>query len=191
MANDIIALDSLKKEAVRVYPNIVVVFPQTSQEEILNISDLAPKFNGCYATNNSTVCFVSENEVFAIPDTRLVIRSLRSAGFCEKHFYVPFSNWDYPKHERAKWECLQEKARASYEDDFIEDCISYCDKNNIGTLRDETLQNCFEMPTTGVPVKHLYFEDCYYPIINSLCFILQKSDHILIICYWNIINNDI
>ena len=178
MANDIMAMDSLKEEAIRVYPGIAVVFPQTAQEETLNISDLAPKFNGCYAVNNSTVCFVSENEIFAIPQTRLVIRSLHSAGFRQEHFYVPFSNWDYPKREQAKWKYLQEKARASYEDDFAEDCISYCDKHNIGTLSDETLQNCFEMPNSGVPVKRLYFEDCYFPVINSTCFDSVAADHI-------------
>lgn len=177
MANNIIsAMDSLKEGAVRVYSGMITVFPQFSQEEVLNISELAPKFNGCYATNNSTVCFVSDNEVFVTPYTRIAMRSLRSAGFCEKYFYVPFSNGDYPKSEQIKWESLREKARQSYAGDFVEDCISYCDEHHIGTISDETLRNCFEMPSTGVKVKRLYFEDCYYPIINSTCFDCIAAD---------------
>ena len=70
MANNIIAMDSLKEGAVRVYSGMITVFPQLAKEEVLNVSELTPKFNGCYATNNSTVCFVSDNEVFVTPNTR-------------------------------------------------------------------------------------------------------------------------
>ena len=63
-------------------------------------------------------------------------------------------------------------------EDFVEDCASYCDEHYIGTISDETLRNCFEMPATGVKVKHLYFEDCYYPIINSNCFDSETVNHI-------------
>jgi len=176
--NNIISKDSLKEEAVRIYTGMVVVFPQFSQEEVLNVSELAPKFNGCYAMNNSTVCFVTDNEIFVTPYTRIVMRSLRSAGFRQEYFYVPFSNWDYPKSKQFRWNSLREKARQSYEEDFTEDCVSYCDEHRIGTIREETLRNCFEMPSTGVRVKHLYFENCYYPIINSSCFDCVAIDNI-------------
>lgn len=178
MANNIITLDSLKEGAVRVYNGMIAVFPQLLQEKTLNISELISKFNGCYSTKNSTVCFVSDNEVFVTPYTRLVLRSLYFAGFHRECFFVPFSNGDYPKNEQVKWNSLREKAHQSYAEDFVEDCTSYCDKNHIGTLSDETLRNCFEIPTTGVKVKHLYFEDCYYPIINSTCFDCTAVDYI-------------
>ncbi len=179
MANDnIITIDSMKEEAVRVYNGMIDVFPQFSQEEALDISELVPKFNGCYATNNSTVCFVSDNKVFVTPYTRIIIRSLRSAGFREKDFCVPFSNGDYPQSKQIKWNSLREKARQSYAEDFVEDCVSYCDEHHIGTISDETLQNCFEMPATGVKVKHFYFEACYYPIINSTYFDCIAADSI-------------
>ena len=168
MANkNIITMDLVKKGAVRVYNGMITVFPQFSQEETLNISELTPKFNGCYAMNNSTVCFVFENEVFVTPYTRITVRSLKAAGFDEKYFYVPFSNGDYPKSKQLEWNTLREKARKSYADDFVEDCVSYCDENHIGVISEETLRNCFEMPATGVKVKHILFEDWYYPIINS------------------------
>lgn len=179
MAKKIVTLEKIKKNgAVRVYNGMTTVFPQFSQEETLNISELAPKFNGCYATNNSTVCFISDNEIFATPYTRVVRRALDNAGFVEKFFYVPFSNGDYPKAEQFKWNSLREKARQSYAEDFVEDCAFYCDEHHIGTISDETLRNCFEIPSTGVKVKHLYFEDCYYPIINSTCFDCTAIDHI-------------
>lgn len=97
------------------------------------------------------------------------MRSLRSAGFCEKYFYVPFSNGDYPKAEQFKWNAIREKARQSYKEDFVSDCEAYCDERHIGTISEETLDNCFEMPENGVRVKHLYFEDTYYPIMNQSC----------------------
>lgn len=165
--NNIIAMDYLKEVAVRVHSGIIVVFPQFAQEETLDISELVPKFNGCYATNNSTVCFVYDNEVFVTPYTRSIMSSLRSAGFCKKYFYVPFSNGDYPKSEQFKWNALREKARQSYKEDFVSDCETYCDERHIGAIREETLANCFEMPESGVRVKHLYFEDTYYPIMNQ------------------------
>ena len=159
----------LINDSIRVTPEMIAVYPQFSQEEALNLSELAPKFNGCYATNNSTVCFVSENEIFVTPYTRATMRTLRSAGFCEKYFYVPFSNGDYPKSEQFKWNALRENARQSYEEDFVADCNRYCDEHGFGEISEETLQRCFKMPSTGVHVKHLYFEDFYYPIINNLC----------------------
>lgn len=168
MANNNI-IDSLKEGAIRVYTGMIAVFPQTSKEETLNISELAPKFNGCYATNNSTVCFISENEIYVTPYTRATMHSLLSAGFRQDHFYVPFSNWDYPKYEQVKWESLRKKAHQSYEEDFVDDCTKFCDEHNIGVISDETLQNCFKMPNEGVEVKHPYFKTRYYPVINNQC----------------------
>jgi hypothetical protein len=158
----------LKKESVRIRNGMIAVFPQLSMmENIIEISELVPKFNGCYASNNSTVCYVSENEVFVTPYTRKVMSALESAGFKKEHFYVLFSNGDYPKFEKNIWNELRLKARKSYEEDFAEDCIAYCDSHNIGTISEDFLGNCFEMPMTGVKVKHLYFEDCYYPVVTS------------------------
>lgn len=169
MANNIIAMDSLKEGAVWVHSGMITVFPQLAKEEVLNVSELTPKFNGCYATNNSTVCFVSDNEVFVTPNTRSIISSLCSAGFRKEYFYVPFSNGDYPKSEQFKWNALRENARQSYKADFFSDCEAYCDERHIGAISEETLANCFEMPENGVRVKHFYFEDTYYPIMNQYC----------------------
>lgn len=176
--NNIIAMDSLKEGAVKVYDGMIAVYPQFAKESTLDISELTPKFNGCYAMNNSTVCFVSDDEVFVTPYTRLAIRSLDAAGFTQNCFYVPFSNGDYPKSEQFKWDSLWEKACKYHEEEFVEDCISYCDEHHIGTISDEILGNCFEMPATGVKVKHFYYESCYYPIINNDCLDCIAAENI-------------
>lgn len=171
------SMESLKKEgSIRVYTGMTVVFPHYSKEETLNICELAPKFNGCYAMNNSTVCFVCENEVFVTPYTRAALRTLRSADFREDYFYVPFSNGDYPKSEQLKWYSLRRIVIQCQAEDFIEDCNAYCDSHHIGTISDDTLKNCFEIPSAGVKVKHLNFENFYYPIIKSGIFDCTTGD---------------
>lgn len=184
MANKINAMDSLKEGTVRVYTGMIAVWPQFSKEEAINVSELAPKFNGCFSTNNSTVAFVHENEIFVTPYTRFVMRTLRSEGFRETYFYVPFSNGDYPKSEQLKWNSLRESARQSYKADFISDCEAYCDERHIGSISEETLKNCFELPETGVQVKHLYFENVYYPVMNQSCLDC-RCDNLGHFCYNN------
>ena len=177
MANTI-TMETLKKDSVRIYPGMVAVFPQFNQEETLKLMELAPKFNGRYATNNSTVCYVDNGEIFATPYTRSAMSTLCNAGFSRSEFYVPFSNGDYPKSEQYQWNALREKARKSYEEDFISDCNKFCDEHHIGCISEETLKNCFQMPVSGVQVKHLYFEDCYYPVITSTCLDCVAIDRI-------------
>lgn len=183
--NTTITMDSLKEDSVQVYDGMIAVYPQSGQEEPINVWKLYPKFNGCYAVNNSTVCFVSDKEVFVTPCTRHTVRTLRSAGFREEHFYVPFSNWDYPKNEMDRWIYLCNKARKIHEEAFVEDCIHFCDEHNIGTISEKTLQNCFEMPSTGVKVIHFYYEDWYYPIIKTTCFDSIASNYIGRFCVNN------
>lgn len=171
------AMDFLKKEgSVQVYPGMIVVYP-FNQRRGLNLSDMAPKFNGCYATNNSTVCFIAENKIWVTPITRDVIRCLLEAGFTKEYFYVPFSNGDYPLTEKFKWELLVSKARASHAKEFHEDCAKYCDEHNIGSINLITLENCFKMPHSGVSVKHLYFQTTYFPIAHD-CFDCTVADSI-------------
>ncbi len=50
---------------------------------------------------------------------------------------------------------------------FEIECVNYCIKHKIETLNATTLANCFLIPSKGVRVKYLSFEDVYYPIING------------------------
>ncbi len=174
--NTIITMDSLKERSVRVYPGTIAVNPVFETEEELELSEHVLKFNGCYATNNSTVCYVIDNKIYATPYTRTKTRSLRSAGFRQDYFYVPFSNGEYPKNERTKWETLREEAHQSYEEDFAEDCVTYCDQHNIGTISEKSLQNCFEIPYTGIKVRRYNFDDCYYPIVDNYSLFTARRE---------------
>lgn len=75
---------------------------------------------GCYAVNNATVCFVSHDEAFVIPYMKEVMEVLQNNGFTEKHFYVPFSNWDYPKFEQKAWEDLRSEAEEAWRNAFVD-----------------------------------------------------------------------
>lgn len=162
-------IEELCNNSIRVTTGMIAVYPQFSQEEVIHVSEIVPKFNGRYATNNSTVAFVHNGNFFVTPYTRSAIAVLTTNGFREANFYVPFSNWDYPKFEQHKWNILRENARQSYKEDFISDCEAYCDERHIGSISEEALANCFEMPENGVRVKHLYFENIYFPVMNQSC----------------------
>lgn len=163
-------IELLKKESIWVYDGMVAVLPQFGQESTLNLSELVPKFDGCFAANNSTVAFISDNKFFVTPYTRKVMETLKAAGFAEKYFCVPFSNWDYPKYQQAKWEFLRMKANESYHQDFIKDCTDYCDKHGIGAIDEKILANCFRIPTQGLWAKYPNFQKFITPTLSSYCF---------------------
>lgn len=186
MANNIIAMDSLKKGAVRVYEGMTVV-QMAGLEEALHISNLQSKFNGCFAMNNSTICFVDDHEVFVTYYTELAYRSLIHAGlkYCGSDFYVPFSNGDYPKEEEAKWNDLFQKARQRRKEEFFENCCAYCDEYHIGELSDEVLSNCLEIPFSGFRVKNLYYESWCWPVITHPCLDSYSAEKLGSFCFNN------
>lgn len=148
------------------------------KEETIDMTDIGSKFNGCYAINNSTICYVVDHEVFVTPYTRSALAILRNAGLVQRYFYVPFSNWDYPKYEKTKWEHLRELAAETYCRDYEEDSAEWCDKHHIGELSKETMECCFKIPRSGVPVKHTYFETTYYPACNEGCVDCTVTDRL-------------
>ena len=160
-------LKELKERSVEAINGVTVamhsrykIMSRIVMEEIL-------KFNGCYAMNNSTVCFICEDRIFVTPYTRNVLRILQDAGFREEYFYVPFSNGDFPVNEEIKWAHLREMAKQSYILDYENDCEKWSDEHGIGRLSPDVMEKCFRMPTSGVPVKHLHFEDLYFPACNE------------------------
>lgn len=170
-------LANLIEDSLMVNDNTVVVYPQVREEHRLHVEELIPKFNGCFAVNNSTVSFIHEHKFFVTPYTRKGVEALRVAYFHERYFYVPFSNCDYPKYEQYRWNELRAKARRSYEEDFRNDCIAYCDERHVGELNEEILKNCFKIPREGVHVKHPSYETCVYPHITSEgldCSVINK-----------------
>ena len=118
-------MSDLEKKAIKVINGMLVVWPQSNTTESLEIMRMVPTFNGCYAVNNATVCFVSHDEAFVIPYMKEVMEVLQNNGFTEKHFYVPFSNWDYPKFEQKAWEDLRSEAEEAWRNAFVDDCKKY------------------------------------------------------------------
>ena len=164
MANYNYTMENLINDSIRVTNGMI---------EDFNVSEVVPKFPGRYATNNSTVAFVYEGNFFVTPYTRRAMHALKEKNFLEDYFYVPFSNgWCKPNDSiRQKWDTLREQAQMSYRDDFSEDCVSYCDSNHIiGTLSEKTMDNCFEMPSTGVSVKHTHYETTHMPVLTNRFF---------------------
>lgn len=161
-------MNSLKNSSIKISATTVACWPD-GQEEIINATEIRSKFNGAYSTNNSTICFVADGEVFVTPYTRDAMNTIERAGLIKKYFYVPFSNGDYPKHERAKWFRLRHLAAESYHRDYEDDSAAWCDEHGIGSLNEETMSRCFRMPSEGVPVKHPHYEDTYYPACNEGC----------------------
>lgn len=161
-------MKELKKNSIHVAGSVVVCWPQFGgKEEIIDLSEIGSKFNGVYNVNNSTICFVHDG-IFVTPYTREAIATIEAAGLRREHdLYVPFSNWDYPKYEEAKWQYLLKLAQESHDRAYEADCVEWCNEHNIGELSAETMERCFKIPRSGVPVKHLYYEDTVYPACSE------------------------
>lgn len=161
-------LKELKENSLKLYDGMVVVYPQFHQEDIFMLEG-EPKFDGCYyAINNSTVIYAENDDYYVCPWSRSAMTVLQEAGFEERNFYVPFSNWDYPKNEEETWQHLRERARHEAEYNFLQDCIAYSNKHRIDTLPDEIMDNCMVIPASGIEVKKDKFDDRIYPLLT--CF---------------------
>lgn len=107
-----VTLESLEDMALIVEDGMQTHFPQFGSTETLQISSLNVKPK-TYAYNNGTIAFVDENKTFrVIPNFRDTQKVLIQNGYRKEHFYVPFSNWDYPIAHKEHWESLKEKQKA-------------------------------------------------------------------------------
>ena len=167
MANKYTSIENLMKDSVKVYDGMVAVWPQYGTEEEVNFD--CATFNGekVYSSNNGTLAFIIDGTLYVTPSTRNARRVLDEENFVEKYFYVPFSNWDFPKRERYIWQELRTRADQSHYEEFLEDCADYCDKHGIGALDQSILNNAFEIPRSGVKITHLGDEKTVFPIITS------------------------
>ena len=140
-----------------------VYWSQDGKTETLVLPSIRSKFNGHYAVNNSTICYVYRREVYVTPWTQSAERTLLKAGLSEENFYVPFSNWDYPKNEEQRWVGLWKKAMESYILDYEANCAKWCCRHHIGALAENTMRRCFRIPSDGISVKHPLYETDVYP----------------------------
>ena len=168
----------IQRGSVLVRDGDIVVKPQFCTRDRLELSKLVPKFNGCYAVNNSTVAFVFENQIYVTPETGKVRETLNQAGFRMDCFAVPFSNWDYPLKDKEKWEELRRKAREAQEDEFAVECTTYSKELGIGEISKQSLKNCFEIPTSGVWVNFLTYSIQYMPVISAFMLDMMPFEKI-------------
>ena len=163
-----VVMENLKKMSIEIVPGTIAVWPQFGQEEVIHVEELRSKFPSHYATNNSTICFVDETgKIFVTPYTRKAIVTLKEASYKEATFYVPFSNWDYPKHQKTRWLSLKEEAEKVRHEEFSEDCIKWCDQHGVGSIDPTYLDYCFKIPQEGVAIFHPRFQTKVFPAITA------------------------
>ena len=117
-------LKELKDNSIQIHGTVVVCWPQYGDKQsVTDMRNIAVQFDGCYSVNNGVICFVNNHEVFVTPYTRESVAVVEESGLIERHFHVPFSNWDYPKFEARRWHQLQQEAEEAqyryYEEDAI------------------------------------------------------------------------
>jgi hypothetical protein len=161
-------LKELKDKSIKVNGTIMVCWPQYGDKQsVTDMRSVAMQFDGCYAVNNSVICFVNNHEVFVTPYTREAIAIMEESGLIERHFHVPFSNWDYPKLEERRWHQLQQEAEEAQYRYYEEDAIKWCDQHFIGILPDDVLDRCLRIPREGMPVHHPGYESVARPLCNE------------------------
>lgn len=107
-----VTLESLEDKAIIVEDGMQIHFPHFGKTETLQISNL-PIEPMTYAYNNGVIAFVDENKTFrVIPNFRDTQKVLIQNGYRKDHFYVPFSNWNYPVAYKEHWESLRELQKA-------------------------------------------------------------------------------
>lgn len=160
--------EELVNAAIKVRNGMMVHWPQYDKNEQLQLN-VATRHKQTYNCNNGvTVIVDSDLNTYVIPSMRIVSSILREKGYKENYgLYVPFSNGDYPVLEKVQWDNLCKFQDEQRRIAFINDCHTFCDKNEIGTIDERFFDKCFEMPETGVPVKHFYYEDTLYPAIRG------------------------
>lgn len=161
-------IENLIKDSVRVYKGMTTVYPQyNNAEEKINFD--AATFNGSYASNNGIIAYIIDNVLYVTPATKRAYKVL-GENFKKRDFYVPFSNWDYPKEEKKNWQKLLRKQKRLHVRDLMQDCEQYCANNGIGALKKTTLNKCLIIPSTGIKTKKCNYENYIYPKVSQAAF---------------------
>lgn len=150
----------LKKQSFKI-GDYSVIISLTGEKDLLNMSGIKPKFNGCYAVNNSTASYVDEDGIFVVPISEGVIETLEKAGFKKEIFAVPFSSGYTPEEGSEKWRAI--KKQVNYE----EECAEYCDNNGIGKLDSSILEKCLRMPKEGIIVRTRFYDTRVCPACDE------------------------
>ena len=161
------AMQELINRSMKCYQGMMVEhFNPNVEDQPLDISGMIPKFNGAYCTNNSTVCYVLEDNVYVCPYTRANVDVLNQEGFKKECFYVPFSNWDLPKNEKLEWKKILLDADLQRQREFEEDCEGISQKE-IQPIPAMILQNTILIPVDGFMTERMGVKERICPITTN------------------------
>ena len=147
-------LKKLIDDSLEVTTKTLVGWPKMGcRNKPLDMREVARKNNERYSVHKDVMCFVHMGRVFVTPFTRKRVLALEAAGLKPGKFYVPFSNGDYPVHERKQWEKMRLEAHGANFRDYERICARHAEKVGICSLSRDTLQRCFRIPFGGVAVK--------------------------------------
>lgn len=161
-----ITLQELVDNSILVRSGITVVWPMFECEEELYLDVL--NNSGTYNVNNGTLAFAIKDTLFVTSYVPGASEVLEKGSYSRSSFYVPFSNGEFPKECNQRWQEICDWGKEMWKEDFVRRCNDYCDKHGIEELDYSILFNSFIMPMEGVKVKHVCFEDTYYPMIRSI-----------------------
>lgn len=156
----------LKRLAFRIPDyGVIDVYPQWNEESIV-----FPIKNNmkAFSQNNGTIAFIDEEGTnYVIPAVNGFRDILTKAGYILDNFFVPFSNWDYPKHLEGTWKNLVKLCDKFNWEETREKAKEIAKSHNVKMLPKEIASKAKEIPVSGIKVKHLYYESTIFPNITS------------------------
>ncbi len=139
----------------RIYPLLIgITFGRKEMERL-----------GHFSCNNGIVSFVYRNGKTYVGRSWL-ISELEHFGYRHAVMFVPFSNGEKITDPalNARWQQVCDSERQW---NINKEYMIHCNERGIKPLSKETLIKCFQMPETGVPVKHIYYETVLYPFSSN------------------------
>ena len=162
-----VLMNKLIDNSVLVNSGMIACYPNYGREEELSIYGIVSEYSHCYSVENETIGFVTGNHLYVIPFISQVIQILEERDFEKVSFKVPFCNGSCPKYDLEKWKKLRKEAKQSKLLEFYKCCDKFSDAHHIGSISDDSLENCFIIPDDGVLVTPSIFGIRYYPVIRE------------------------
>lgn len=174
-------LQDLKEKAFKISKPIAVKYPY-EYIDFFDPSKQNYKNNTYDIFNHQVIAFFTENVLYVIPFTYKATEILENADFRllieDDDMYIPFSEGDYPLERREKWNALLEEALKQRSEEFIYECIEWCDVHKIGALNECLLEKCFEIPKEGLSVDFENSISKFYPIsFENWADFMKKLGH--------------
>ena len=147
------------------------------------------KRKNVYNVYGTVLGFIYHGSFYITPNTdeKLDIVS----AVCQKEdFPIPMSGYDQiinGLESSLHWYSLEEKAKTDRYDDLGVKCAKWCNNNEIGSLPDALLDNCFEVPMDGIMLETAEKKkEVYMPTINNTTY---NKDNTMYLGTYNVCND--